>query len=112
VKLLNDTKEEHSYTLFVPVDEAFDDIPEDHKKPSDEFIKNAIRYHIGLGSYPAGRILTTHTLPTAYKEEYLGDHPQRLRTSVGLSGVRVNVYSKVIAADFVSLLSQLPWTQR
>ncbi|KAH6886318.1 FAS1 domain-containing protein [Thelonectria olida] len=100
VKLLNDTEEGHGYTLFVPTDAAFDDIPEDHKKPSDEFIKNAIKYHIGLGWYPAGRILTTHTIPTAYKEEFLGDQPQRLRTSVSLSGVSVNVYSKVIAADF------------
>lgn len=101
VKLLNETKGDDFYTLFVPTDEAFEHIPKHHEKPSDEFIQNAIRYHIGLGVYPAERILTTHTLPTAYKEKLLGDQPQRLRTSVGLSGVRINVYSKVVVADVV-----------
>lgn len=97
VKLLNDTDGE--YTLFVPVDGAFAHIPKDHDKPSDEFVERLLQYHVGLDSYPAKRILATHTLPTALKESLLGDHPQRLRTSVGLSGVRVNVYSKVIAAN-------------
>lgn len=100
VELLNNTKGDNAYTLFVPTDEAFEDIPEDHEKPTDEFIQKAIRYHIGVGAYPAARIVATHTIPTAYKEKFLGDQPQRLRTNVGLSGVRVNVYSKVVAADF------------
>lgn len=90
-----------NYTLFVPVDEAFKHIPED-KKPSKEFVEAVLKYHIGLGLYPAGRVLVTHTLPTALDEPLLGDKPQRLRTSAGvLSGVRVNFYSKVIAIDIV-----------
>lgn len=97
VQLLNSTSA--NYTLFVPVDEAFKHIPED-KKPSKEFVEAVLKYHIGLGLYPAGRVLVTHTLPTALDEPLLGDKPQRLRTSVGLlSGVRVNFYSKVIAVD-------------
>lgn len=97
VQLLNSTSA--NYTLFVPVDEAFEHIPED-KKPSKEFVEAVVKYHIGLGLYPAGRVLVTHTLPTALDEPLLGDKPQRLRTSVGLlSGVRVNFYSKVIAVD-------------
>lgn len=100
VQLLNSTKA--NYTLFVPVDSAFEHIPED-KKPSKEFVEAVLKYHIGLGLYPAGRVLFTHTLPTALDEPLLGDKPQRLRTSVGLfSGVRVNFYSKVIAVDIVS----------
>lgn len=100
VQLLNSTKA--NYTLFVPVDSAFEHIPED-KKPSKEFVESLLKYHIGLGLYPAGRVLVTHTLPTALDEPLLGDKPQRLRTSVGLlSGVRVNFYSKVIAVDIVS----------
>lgn len=99
VQLLNSTKA--NYTLFVPVDSAFEHIPED-KKPSKEFVEAVLKYHIGLGLYPAGRVLVTHTLPTALDEPLLGDKPQRLRTSVGLlSGVRVNFYSKVIAVDIV-----------
>lgn len=100
VQLLNGTSA--NYTLFVPVDDAFKHIPED-KKPSKEFVEAVLKYHIGLGLYPAGRVLVTHTLPTALNEPFLGGKPQRLRTSVGLlSGVRVNFYSKVVAVDFVS----------
>lgn len=110
VEALNSTSGTN-YTLFVPIDAAFDDIPDHHKdgeKPSKEFIESVLKYHIGLGEYPAKRLLTTHTLPTAYDEEFLGGEPQRLRTSVGLTGVRVNFYSKVVAANIVSLLHFLP----
>jgi uncharacterized surface protein with fasciclin (FAS1) repeats len=98
-KLLNST--DQNYTLFVPTDEAFEHIPHDKKhKPSDEFVEDVLNYHLGVGEYPASRILFTHTVPTTLKEKLLGDKPQRLRTSVGLSGVRVNLYSKVIAVNF------------
>ncbi|GKU06999.1 fasciclin protein [Fusarium langsethiae] len=98
-KLLNST--DKNYTLFVPTDEAFEHIPDHHKhKPSDEFVEDVLNYHLGIGEYPASRILFTHTVPTTLKEKLLGDQPQRLRTSVGLSGVRVNLYSKVIAVNF------------
>lgn len=101
VALLNGTTTAANYTLFVPVDEAFRHIPED-KTPPREFVEAVLRYHIGLGLYPAGRVLVTHTLPTALDEPLLGDKPQRLRTSAGvLSGVRINFYSKVIAIDIV-----------
>ena len=101
VDLLNSTTA--NYTLFVPVDSAFEHIPDD-KKPSKEFVESVLKYHIGLGLYPAGRILKTHTLPTALNESWLGDKPQRLRTSVGLlSGIRVNFYSKVVVANVVSI---------
>ncbi|KAL7927030.1 FAS1 domain-containing protein [Trichoderma austrokoningii] len=100
VELLNGT--DSNYTLFVPLDKAFEDIPDDHKKPSKEVVEDALRYHIGLGEYPAKRILHTYTLPTAHDEELLGGEPQRLRTSVGLGGVKINFYSKVVAADIVA----------
>ncbi|UKZ49216.1 hypothetical protein TrVGV298_003460 [Trichoderma virens] len=100
VDLLNSTSA--NYTLFVPVDKAFEDIPDDHKKPSKEFIENALLYHIAKGEYPARKILHSYTLPTAYDEELLGGEPQRLRSSVGLGGVKLNFYSKVIAADIAA----------
>ena len=108
VKLLNDT--DADLTLFVPVDEAFAHIPKDHEKPSKEFVEDFLNYHVALGEYDARKIVRTHTIATALKEKYLGDKPQRVRVSWGFGGVRVNFYSKVIAADFVSfdiLLSQL-----
>ncbi|KAL6887549.1 FAS1 domain-containing protein [Trichoderma longibrachiatum] len=100
VDVLNSTKA--NYTLFVPIDKAFEDIPEDHKKPSKEFVENALLYHVGLGEYPARRILHSYTLPTALDEELLGGEPQRLRASVGLGGVKLNFYSKVVAADIAA----------
>jgi uncharacterized surface protein with fasciclin (FAS1) repeats len=99
VKLLNSTKA--NYTLFVPINSAFEHIPDhpDHK-PSKEFVEALLKYHVGVGLYPAGRILATHTLPTALEESALGDEAQRLRVRVGLTGVRVNFYDKVVGADF------------
>ncbi|TLD08230.1 uncharacterized protein PgNI_07246 [Pyricularia grisea] len=101
VKGLNST---HSWnlTLFVPTDKAFERIPDhgkDHKPPK-EFVEALLKYHIGIGFYPAGRILHTHTIPTAYKESLLGGHHQRLRARVGLGGVRINFFSKVVGANF------------
>lgn len=97
--LLNST--DVNLTLFMPTDEAFADIPEDHKKPSKEFVERVLEYHIGIGEYPVKRILSTHTLPTALNESWLGGKPQRLRTSVGFSGIRLNVYSKMVAFNIV-----------
>ncbi|EQL03723.1 fasciclin domain family protein [Ophiocordyceps sinensis CO18] len=99
VKLLNSTRADH--TLFVPTNEAFRHLPgHGHgDKPSKEFVESLLRYHVGLGRYPAVRILHTHTLPTALHEEHLGGEPQRLRTSIGFHGVEVNFYSTVVAAD-------------
>lgn len=99
VDILNSTKA--NYTLFVPTDAAFEHIPDHHKKPSKEFVEALLKYHVGVGLYPAGRLLATHTLPTALDESWLGGEPQRLRTRVGLfSGIRVNFYSKVIYGDY------------
>lgn len=102
VELLNSTKA--NYTLFVPTNSAFEGLP-DHgdKKPPKEFIEKVLKYHIGLGLHTGKDILTTQTIATALDEELLGDEPQRLRTSVGLGGIKLNFYSKVIAANFVSL---------
>jgi len=98
VQLLNSTKE--NYTLYVPIDSAIREPPED-KKPSKEFIESALLYHIGLGAQPAPHFFTTRTVPTALNESYLADNSQRLRTSFR----RVNFYSKVVAANIVRFLS-------
>ncbi|KAL7944932.1 FAS1 domain-containing protein [Trichoderma barbatum] len=100
VDLLNSTSA--NYTLFVPVDKAFEDIPDHHKQPSKEYIENALLYHVAAGEYPARKILHSYTLPTAYDEDLLGGEPQRLRASVNLGGVKLNFYSKVIAADIAA----------
>ncbi|TDZ20113.1 Aurofusarin biosynthesis cluster protein S [Colletotrichum orbiculare MAFF 240422] len=96
VEVLKGTK--YNKTLFVPTDQAFERLPK-HHKPNKEFVEAILKYHIGLGYYDAKRVLRTHTLPTLLKSKWLGDKPQRLRTSVGLGGVRVNFYARVVAVN-------------
>ncbi|KAK2059585.1 fasciclin domain-containing protein [Colletotrichum caudatum] len=96
VKVLKSTDANH--TLFVPTNSAFEHIPK-HKKPSKEEVEAILKYHVGIGEYDAKRVLTTHTIPTLLDERLLGDKPQRLRTSVGLGGVRINFYAKVVAVN-------------
>jgi len=100
IDLLNSTKA--NVTVFIPIDKAFEKIPEHHGKPPKEFIQKVIEYHILPDYYPAGRVLARHTLSTALKSEALGGRPQRLRCSVGLFGLRMNFYSKVIMANLVA----------
>ncbi|KAI0019921.1 FAS1 domain-containing protein [Xylariomycetidae sp. FL0641] len=102
VKALNSTSA--NVTAFVPIDKAFEKIPHHHKgdkdhKPPKEFIEKIIQYHILDGNYPAGRVLAHDTLPTKLKGAMLGDRPQRLRVSLGLFGVRINFYSKVVMVN-------------
>lgn len=100
VQLLNST--EANYTVFVPTNSAFEHIPDDGKKPSKEFVENVLKYHIGVGLYPAKRFIFTHTIPSVLEESLLGGNPQRLRTSFSLlRGARVNLFTKVVYADVV-----------
>jgi uncharacterized surface protein with fasciclin (FAS1) repeats len=96
VQLLNDTKANH--TIFAPTDSAFDKIPEHHKKPSKEFIKGVLLYHIAPGCYPAGRVLHSYTIPSLFEPSDLG-HKQRLTVRVTLRGPAINFYSRLVATN-------------
>lgn len=102
VTLLNGTNT--NYTVFAPIDRAFEHIPKDASK---EDIKKFLLYHVSPDFYPAGRVLVSHTIPTAYNEEALGNQPQRLSLNIGLTGLTVNFYSRIIAVDIVSYLTGL-----
>ena len=97
VKTLNGTAA--NYTVFAPIDKAFEKIPHhgDHK-PSKELIEKILSYHVSPEFYPAGRVFLSHTIPTALEESF---GPQRLRVGLGLRGLAVNFYSKVIAVNIV-----------
>ncbi|ESZ98452.1 putative Stabilin-2 [Sclerotinia borealis F-4128] len=97
VDALNST--EANYTVFAPTDEAFEKIPDHHKKPSKELLKAVLGYHVSPDFYPAGRVLVSHTIPTLLKESRLGDEPQRLRVGLGLKGLAVNFYSRIVAVN-------------
>jgi uncharacterized surface protein with fasciclin (FAS1) repeats len=97
VELLNSTKA--NFTIFAPTDAAFEKIPKHHGKPPKEFIKKVLLYHVAPGLYPAGRLLFSHTVPSLVNETLLGDKPQRLSVKLGFGGVKVNYYSKIVAAN-------------
>ena len=99
VEALNGTKA--NYTVFAPTDEAFKKIPHHGKKPPKELIEKVLKYHVSPDFYPAGRVLVSHTIPTALEEAGLGGDPQRLRVSIGLKGLAVNFYSRIIAVNIV-----------
>jgi len=85
-------------TVFAPTNKAFEKLPP-HHKPSKELIKRVLQYHVSPDFYPAGRVLVTHTIPTALVEESLGG-PQRLRVGVGLlKGLNINFYSRIVAIN-------------
>ena len=97
VDLLNSTKA--NYTVFAPIDKAFEKIPDDAPKPSKEELKNVLLYHVSSDFYPAGRVLVTHTFPTLLDGEGIGGEKQRASFHIGLRGLTVNFYSRVIAID-------------
>lgn len=101
VELLNSTKA--NFTVFAPTDEAFSKIPDHHKKLSEEIIKKVLSYHVSSDFYPAGRILVSRTVPTLLEGKYLSadpeDTPQRISTNIGLRGLTLNFYSRVVAVD-------------
>lgn len=99
VTLLNGTAA--NYTVFAPIDSAFEKIPKDIPKPSKEDLKRVLLYHVSSEFYPAGRVLVTHTIPSSLAEKELGGELQRLSTNIGLKGLTVNFYSRIIAVNIV-----------
>ena len=99
VELLNGTTA--NYTVFAPTDRAFEKIPEHAPKPSKEVLKKILTYHVSADFYPAGRVLVSHTIPSLLLEERLGGAAQRLSTNIGLNGLTVNFYSRVVAINIV-----------
>ena len=101
VEALNGTAA--NYTVFAPTDYAFEKIPEHAPKPSKELLKKVLEYHVSSDFYPAGRVLVTHTIPTLLEGEDIGFEPQRLSTNIGLKGLTVNFYSRIVAIDIVCI---------
>ena len=99
VELLNSTAS--NFTIFAPVDSAFEKIPKHGKRPSDEIMKKVLLYHVAPGVFPAGRVLYEHTVPTALEEPML-DAPQRIAARLSLRGPTLNFYSRIFAPNVVS----------
>ena len=97
------TLADHFAAVFAPTDKAFEKIPEHAPKPSKEELKKILLYHVSEDFYPAGKVLTTHTVPTLLSVDTLGIGPQRLATEISLKGLTVNFYSRIVAIDIVRL---------
>ncbi|TKA22830.1 hypothetical protein B0A50_07730 [Salinomyces thailandicus] len=99
VEILNST--EANYTVFAPTDKAFEKIPKHAPEPSKEVLKAILEYHVVDGFYPAGRVLAAHTAPTLLKGDHLAGEPkpQRVAFKIGLNGLTVNFYSRIIAIN-------------
>ena len=101
VSLLNSTKA--NYTIFAPTDWAFAKIPKGAPKPSKEFIKKILSYHISPDFWPIGKLLFTHTAPTTLELDSLGGKPQRILAKFSFRGIKLNYYSRVLARNIVRL---------
>lgn len=97
VEALNSTSA--NYTIFAPIDKAFERIPDHHPKPSKEFLKNLLLYHVTDDLYPAARVLKSYTIPTLYTTSKNLGHAQRLAPKVTLRGPTLNYYSRIISVD-------------
>jgi len=99
VDALNSTK--GNFTVFAPTDKAFEKIPKDAPKPSKEFIKKFLEYHVVPDFAPAAKVLSTHTFPTLLKSDHLGSEPlpQRLTPRISLRGLTINFFSNIIAIN-------------
>ncbi|RMZ86008.1 hypothetical protein DV737_g189, partial [Chaetothyriales sp. CBS 132003] len=101
VNLLSGTKA--NYTIFAPTDQAFEKIPKHAPKPSKEFLKKLLTYHLSTEFYPIDQVFASRTIPTALDAEFLSEKghtvPQRLSTQIGFKGLTINFYSHVVAVD-------------
>ena len=106
VDLLNSTSA--NFTVFAPTDAAFAKIPDHAPKPSKEALKKILTYHVSEVFYPASRVLANPTIPTLLEGSGLSPKPektpQRLSFQLGLRGLTVNFYSRVVAINIVSFL--------
>ncbi|KAG9247964.1 Fasciclin domain-containing protein [Calycina marina] len=85
-----------NYTVFAPTDAAFAKIPEHGEKPLKDLAEKVLLYHVSPDFYPAGRVLASHTIPSALGSDGLGGDAQLLRVGLGLKGLAVNFYSRII----------------
>lgn len=101
VKSLNSTKA--NYTIFAPVDSAFEKLPKDFK-PSKELIRKVLSYHVLPGLYSTRRLGFTKTAPTLLELDSLGGNPQRVLFKwLGFfRGWRINYFSKLLVGNIVS----------
>ncbi|KAF4960279.1 hypothetical protein F66182_18265, partial [Fusarium sp. NRRL 66182] len=97
VKYLNSTSA--NYTVFVPIDAAFEGIDHPHHNISKKAILHWLEYHISPEVYTLHDFFDVQTVPTLTHEETKSKFPQRLSTSFTHKGLTLNFHSHVIRHD-------------
>lgn len=102
VQLLNATHADYNITLFAPTDRAFAKLPPHLPRPSREFVRAVMKYHLADGVYPALDVFHRQTAPTLLNESIDGrELPQRVTLRAGWRGLKVDFYSRLVAVDIV-----------
>ncbi|OKL62431.1 hypothetical protein UA08_02135 [Talaromyces atroroseus] len=97
VSYLNSTQA--NYTVFVPVDKAFEHIHDHNRNFSKEAVVKWLEYHISPEVFTLHDLLDVQTLPTFRLEENDNKYPQRISTSFGPKGLTLNFHSHVFRPD-------------
>lgn len=100
VKTLNSTSATN-YTVFVPIDAAFEGIHHPHHNISKEAILHWLEYHISPDVFTLHDFFDVQTIPTLRHEETESEFPQRISTSLTRKGLTLNFHSHVIRSDIV-----------
>ncbi|KAJ0144506.1 hypothetical protein CTA2_1151, partial [Colletotrichum tanaceti] len=88
--------ETREFTVFVPTDEAFRAL-EGFEKSGGALLGEMLEYHVVEGRHTAdGGLRGAGTLATVLEEGELGGRRQRLRIAVGLLGLEVNFYGRIV----------------
>lgn len=102
IHLLNTTHADHNITLFAPTDRAFAKLPPHLPRPSREFVRAVLKYHLADGVFPALEVFHRQTVPTLLNESIDGrELPQRVTVRAGWRGLKVDFYSRLVAVDIV-----------
>ncbi|WQF82862.1 Putative FAS1 domain-containing protein [Colletotrichum destructivum] len=87
--------ESREFTVFVPTDEAFQAL-EGFERSGGALLGEMLEYHAVEGRHTADELGRVGTLATVFEEGELGGRRQRLRIGVGLLGLEVNFYGRVV----------------
>lgn len=103
VELLKDTSIKG--TLFVPINSAFESLPDSIPELSDKTLKNTLLYHLSPEYFEVKELVQKHTIPSLLKDKDLSDDEhdgQRLSVHYKATGLTISYFSRVIGTNVVS----------
>lgn len=98
VEYLNSTSATN-YTVFVPIDAAFEGFHHKNHSFSKEAILHWLEYHISPEVFTLHDFFNVQTVPTLRHEVTESEFPQRISTLLTRKGLTLNFHSHVIRGD-------------